>query len=248
MMRSLLYPRRMRMQRHGGIVNLISGPSSCNPVRIPGLKTNPKDQGVYETFDKGWASKNTLLVGGLGIAAPARVSLEQVKGRAFAGFRLQGVDAIRFNGYRKEAVTMTGRLVLMLDRRACLVIDRFELEAPNQFESRFFTFAEVLKKRDALVLRQENKKLDVSFAADKPGCLVFSQSAPVLPRDPVATMVRWCSTGLECSFTSAMLLVPGGVPGRVSVRAQNSSRTAIAASFARRAFRFVVSNRLALMA
>lgn len=200
----------------------------------------------YETFDKGWASKNTLLVGGLGIAAPAQVSLEPVKARNVTGFRLQGVDAIRFNGYRKEAVTRTGRLMLMLDRRAWLVIDRFDLEAPNQFESRFFTFAEVRKKKDALVLRQEGKALAVSFAADRPGCMAFSQSAPVMPRDPVATMVRWCNAGLERSFTSATLLVPGAVPGRVTVCAQDRSRIAITASFARRTFRLVVNNRLGI--
>jgi len=195
----------------------------------------------FELFEMTPASKNTLLINGVGIAGKSTVRTQTVRLKGAEGIRIDGSQA--FGQMRDgQAVGFCGRLFLMLSARGFLIIDRVELPHPGRVETRLHTYADVrLLKRGARI-RGRRETLRLAFAGDVPASLSTAVDAPTTPgREP--TLLRWCTDGLYTASTMATLLWPGRGSAAVTLDTEGS-RIVVqvkAGAFSRRV---VVSRRL----
>jgi hypothetical protein len=115
------------------------------------------------------------------------------------------------------AVRFLGRLVLLLPGPAILIVDRAELPQVGRMESRLHTFGRVRMGRGTAVIRRGGESLALTFACTAPALLNTAVDAPTSP-GPAPTMLRWRTRGLHETMTMAMLLRPGGRPGRLELQ------------------------------
>jgi hypothetical protein len=172
----------------------------------------------WDIFEMGPASKNTILINGVGIAPSSSVittSLKFPRVSKSQGFRL---DASAAFGDMRDGlvVTLCARAFILLDAPAFLILDRIELPHVGRVESRLHTFTTVTAGAGCARLKGRRERLFISYACDRPAGLFTAQGAPTTP-GVGATMLRWCSAKQELAFTLATLLVPGSIPGKVAV-------------------------------
>jgi hypothetical protein len=144
-----------------------------------------------DIYSRGPASKSTLFVEGLGCAQDAtcnRTAL--VKGDGLAGVRIDATSI-----YRCEIpVKFIGRLFLFVANRYWLVIDHVlgrDAVTPLGIESRFHTYAESKRGRNAVGLKSGKERLQMTFAALQPGVLQESRGMPARPTVEQTTIFRW---------------------------------------------------------
>ena len=163
----------------------------------------------FELYETSAASKNTILVNGVGVKDNADVETRSLKGRGWEGFR---IDATRAMGDVRDgpATGFCGRAFLMLKGKAVLVVDRVELPFAGLVESRLHTFLPVSFGRDDAIVRGKRHRLHVSFAASEPTVLRRGTGLSTDPgRDP-DTVVRLMSTRKVKAITMCTLLTPDG--------------------------------------
>ncbi len=169
----------------------------------------------FELFEMTPASKNTLLINGVGIAGESTVRTQTVRLKGAEGIRIDGTRAF---GQMRDGRTarFCGRLFLMLSGRALLIMDRVELPFTGRVESRLHTYGGVrLTKRGARI-KGRKERLRVACASDVPASLHMAVDAPTTPGRE-STMLRWCTDGLYTAVTMATLLSPGAGPARVTL-------------------------------
>ncbi len=174
----------------------------------------------FELFEMTPASKNTLLINGVGIAGESTVRTQTVRLKGAEGIRIDGTRAF---GQMRDGRTarFCGRLFLMLSGRAFLIIDRVELPFTGRVESRLHTYGGVrLTKRGARI-KGRKERLRVAYASDVPASLHAAVDAPTTPGRE-STMLRWCTDGLYTAVTMATLLSPGAGPARVTLNTTGS--------------------------
>ncbi len=166
---------------------------------------SPRRDELFETTPP---SKNTILINGVGVTKPARVETEALRHPGAAGIRMDGTGAM---GESREgpAAEFCGRLFLMLDGRAFLIVDRVELPFEGRVESRMHTYAEANVGRDGAELERDGVRAAVRYGCSVPACLHRALSAPTTPGRP-STMLRWCTDGLEREVVMVTLLCRGG--------------------------------------
>lgn len=194
-----------------------------------------------ELFEISPASKNTLLINGAGIGKPATVASRALR---VAGFPAVRLDATQAMGVSRDgaAVRFCGRLFVLFDDQAALVLDRIELKHFGRAEARFHTRGHVQTPPAGAHIRGQRRRMTMAFASDVP-CGVREAVDALTSPGPEARMIRWCTNGLHREMTLATLLTPGSKPGQVTVqRMRDRLVVTIRASGIKR--RLVLSTRL----
>jgi len=168
----------------------------------------------WELFETMPSSKNTILINGVGVTKPSRVESEVLRRPGAVGIRMEATEAM---GESREgpAAEFCGRLFLMLDRRAFLIVDHVELPFEGRVESRMHTYAEVELREGGAKLDRNGTRVAVGYACTVPASQHLAVSAPTTPGQP-SNMLRWCTDGLERGVTMATLLCRGS-RGRVRI-------------------------------
>ncbi|MGQ9661355.1 MAG: heparinase II/III domain-containing protein [Kiritimatiellia bacterium] len=175
----------------------------------------------FELFEMGPASKNTILINGVGIAEDSSVETRQVRLPGARGFRIVATEAMG-RMYDGSAARFCARLALMLEAPAVLIVGRCDLPAFGRVESRMHTYAAVNVSADgSVLLRGEHNALRIAYASSAPARLWHAQTSPTTPAEG-ARVLRWCTEGLHRSVTMAALLVPGR--GKAKVRIEECDR------------------------
>ncbi|MEX0774536.1 MAG: hypothetical protein WD042_02355 [Phycisphaeraceae bacterium] len=149
-------------------------------------------------------SKNTLLINGVGIERPARVTTQTLTVGRCPAVRLEGAAA--FGKMRDGPVAeVATRLFVLLSARAVLIVDHVVVPHAGRVETRLHTPAAVKLQRAAATLTGQRQILHVRFAASIPAQADLAIDAPTSPDVPY-TMLRWRSKDLHHAMTMATLL------------------------------------------
>lgn len=173
----------------------------------------------YDLPDINVQFKNTIMINGVGISHGAALDSTRIFNRhGVSGVRLDGTKAMGLSRDNKAAVTFCGRLALLLQGKAFLIVDRIATVHPARVEARLHTHAVVLAQKQGACLRGKREKMRLAFAANVPGLLAFATTAPTTPTAEPARMLRWCTRALHKDMLLVALAVPGAGPASVNVR------------------------------
>lgn len=196
-----------------------------------------------ELFEIVPASKNTILINGVGIVPQSCLnSTSLVRMAAGKGVRFDATSAMGrvFDGHACE---FCGRLILLLDG-GILIVDRAMLPHVGRMECRMHTFCGIQPcGTDGALLRGKRERLRLACAANVPAALVTARTAPTTPTAPPAGVLRWCTQAQHKDITLATLLTPDARPARLVVQ-DAADRIAIAVYFARSVVSIVLTPRL----
>jgi hypothetical protein len=148
--------------------------------------------------------KNTLFINGVGPVPGSRTESEEV-------VRGDGVYGLRKDA-SKAMVTdpgFCGRLALMVDDRALVIIDRVETDGLSRVEARMHSFQDVEFGETGAMIRGQEESLRVTYASLEEAGLFEATTAPVNPQNPSGTMLRWCPLKLYREAVLVTLLTPG---------------------------------------
>ncbi len=172
----------------------------------------------WELFDISAQSKNTIIINGLGVPPKSAADIAPLRFGELDAFRLvynQGKAAA--NDYHGSQQHFLGRLFVRLAEDAFLVVDRVVLGCFGIVESRLHTKATAEIFADSAKIRGSKESLSISFACDQPAKLWTAAGATSVPREPAATMLRWCTDERQKETTMATLLRRGGKSGEVKL-------------------------------
>ncbi|NLW50143.1 MAG: hypothetical protein GXY85_04775 [Candidatus Brocadiaceae bacterium] len=190
------------------------------------------------------ASKNTVLINGVGITAGSALDrTERVSLPGAVGFRLVATEAL---GAMRDgsAVEFCARLVLLLDGSQLLIIDRAVLPHAGRMETRLHTYADVKAGKRGAVLHGRKERLRVAYAADVPAMLTLSVPAPTTPTAPAGHALRWCTVAsTHTDMTLATLLSPSA--GRARLELETGQRGQIRLTVGEREIRLTPTLRRA---
>lgn len=171
----------------------------------------------FELFETIPASKNTLMVNGLGVKNPSRVSMTQLEGNGWSGFCLNATEAYSFAYAGRPSLNFCGRLFLLLDGPCALILDHVDLPSPGRAETRLHTLARVRFGRAAAEIQGKKERLQLAFACNVPSDVHRAEDALTTP-GPRSTMIRWCTRlRTHDKITMATLLVPGAESASLSM-------------------------------
>ena len=176
----------------------------------------------FELFETMPASKNTLLINGVGISGDSTVKTELVRRGGLRGIRIDATEAM---GKSRDgnAAAFCGRLFLLLGADAALLVDRIETKFPARMETRLHTQARVKLGKDGALLTGQRAKLGVAYASNVPSVLCTAQVAPTLPGKG-ASLLRWCTkTCGQTAVTFATLFARGAEAAEVRVRVKGQA-------------------------
>ena len=162
----------------------------------------------YELYETAPGSKNTLLINGVGIAGGSAVKTQVLQYGKNRGILMDATQAM--GGMRDgSAARFCGRLFLLLQGNAFLIVDRVELSHFGRVEARFHTYGQVKATGAHAHLRGQKARMDMRWAADVPAVLHQAVGAPTTPgRAP--NVLRWCTEGLHHEVTFATLISADG--------------------------------------
>ena len=166
-----------------------------------------------DIFENGQPAKNVPMINGVGLPDHARVDTRPVEIGGQPGFRLEATTAYGFLWPNKPLVEFAARLFLMLDRKAFLILDRFELPQTGRTEARMHSFADVAEQEThGFLLRGRTEALRIVYACDAPAKTATAIACPTMP-ERGANVLRWCTLSrTQKQVTMATLLVPGDAP------------------------------------
>lgn len=162
-----------------------------------------------ELFETSPASKNTILINGVGIGEHVRVQSRVIRQPDLKAVRIDATEAMGASRHNRPAATFCGQLFAMVDEAIFVIIDRIDLPTAGRVESRMHTWLPIKVEADSVLIRGKRQKLRVTYAADVP-CAVFTGiTCPTTPR-PGATVLRWCTKARSHQHvTTATVLSPG---------------------------------------
>ncbi|MBT3341484.1 MAG: hypothetical protein HN712_20875 [Gemmatimonadetes bacterium] len=168
----------------------------------------------YELFETMPASKNTLLINGVGVTGNSTVKTRTIDIGPHAGIRLEATDAM---GTMRDGPVckFCGRLFLLWGD-GILIVDRVEMAQFGRPEARFHTRADITRRTASATLKGERQRGAMSFAADVPSVLHEGVVTPT-GADQGAGVLRWCTKDLHRQVTLATLLTPGARAARLHV-------------------------------
>ena len=164
-------------------------------------------------------TKNTILIGGVGMAQPATSETTQVEIAGLPGVRIDATAGYQAGGFDGPTVLFVGRLFLWLPAPALLIIDHIELKHTNRIETRLHTYAQLAVHETGATITGERRALRIALAASALCRTATSLTTPTNPADPQAHVLRWATVGLEAKTTLVTLAAPGAEPLAVSVAA-----------------------------
>jgi hypothetical protein len=176
-----------------------------------------------ELFETSPASKNTILINGVGIGVHVKVRSRVITQPGLKAVRLEATEAMGTSRYNRPAATFCGRLFVMLDEAMFVIIDRVDLPTTGRVESRLHTLKPIKVEGDSVLIRGTKQKLRVTYAADVPAIVFTATTCPTTPRAG-ANVLRWCTnTRSHQHVTLVTVLSPGVKKLKVSVDADGVS-------------------------
>lgn len=169
--------------------------------------------------------KNTILINGVGMYHGSRTdAVDLVNAPACKGIRMDATTAFT-KPRNMSRVDFVGRLFLMLDRKAFLVVDAIlsPKGGPSLSESRLHSYGEVELTGNGAVVTGKDEALRISYASSIEAFLATATTAPTTARDRPATMLRWCCDAhihehRPRTTILATLLTPGIEAAKVEVK------------------------------
>jgi len=174
----------------------------------------------HHLYDRSAASKSTLFVDGLGCMENVVCdATEMVKSKDLLGIRIDGshIYLVRWRDH------FVGRLLLMVENRYWLVIDRAfhsNSAAGHLMEARFHTFAECKAGRNWVSLKSGKERMTMTFAALNRAVMQESRGMPTSPAEQT-TVFRWMSVEQYQDNVLVTALNPGG---RLRVKVRRDTR------------------------
>ena len=158
--------------------------------------------------------KNTIFINGVGVPPGSTTDSEDVvRGDGVYGIRMIATTAMD----RDVGAVFCGRLALMVDDSAFVIIDRILTREISRTESRLHSYQDVSFGRRGALIQGERESARVTFASLEKADLFLATTAPATPTDPGATMLRWCPLLLHEETVLAALVTPGRGAAAVSV-------------------------------
>ena len=157
-----------------------------------------------ELYEMGAASKNVMLVNGVGLPRGA-VQTRTVSGPGWEGVVLDATEIAAVG----SPVDLYARAVLMLEGNAVLVLDRVAMHHAGLGEVRYHTRARTQWRRASARLLGEARSLHLAFAANVPAQLDRGQGLPTSPTREPETILRWRTDGKHRELVLATLLNAG---------------------------------------
>jgi hypothetical protein len=163
-----------------------------------------------ELFEMGPQSKNTILINGLGITPGSALDLtEPLHLPGAVGVRFIATTAMGLTRQNGPAADFCGRVILMLGKRCFLLVDRVIMPHAGRVESRVHSLFPVTLGHGRALIRGRQELLAISCAANVPALLCAATTAPTMPTEKQATVIRWCTENQHKEILLAMLLSPG---------------------------------------
>ncbi|MCF7837233.1 MAG: hypothetical protein K9N49_01240 [Candidatus Marinimicrobia bacterium] len=166
----------------------------------------------FELYENIAASKNVFMVNGVGLPQPATIETRQIAGNGWEGVVLDGIEAAVFG----TPVEVFGRAVLMLEKRALLILDRVTLRNPGQAEARFHSEHHVEASKDSAWIQGAAERAHMAFAASVPAIFLQGMGLPTCYEQKPETVIRWMTRGRFRDIVLATLVTPGG-EGHVAI-------------------------------
>jgi hypothetical protein len=156
----------------------------------------------HHIYDRSAAAKSTIFIDGLGCNENAVCKLtEPVEDKDLLGIRIDGSGVFMDRWARQ----FMGRLFLMVENKYWLIVDSAN---GHHLESRFHTYAQVMRGEDWATLKRGSEELSMTFAALGRGVMQESRGMPASPGQQTQ-ILRWMSSkGRENLHVTAMN--PGG--------------------------------------
>jgi hypothetical protein len=198
-----------------GSVNVVVGDEPLlDNVREDDYLDTTFSERRFELYEMGAASKNVMLINGVGLPHPGTAATRLLSGADWDGILLDARQAASVG----SPVHLYGRLVLLLAGRALLILDRACLAHAALGEVRFHTRAQATPGETTTQIQGKAATLHVAYAADVPCVLRTSLGTPTNPDRAPQTILRWMTRGKQTDMLFATLLTPAG-EGRVTLDA-----------------------------
>ncbi len=160
----------------------------------------PRREEMFETMP---LSKNTILIGGVGITSDAEItpSLQDIDG--CPAIRMDATAAMGSMRDGPQARLCVRHLVL-LEGSALLVIDRVVLHAFGRVEARYHSPGDVHAEGSRATITSGEHRVSAAWASDVESTLHLGTACTTVPEGAV-TMLRWCANSLVPAATWAAL-------------------------------------------
>ena len=158
----------------------------------------------FEIYENSAASKNILLINGVGLPQDAAVTSRIIGGTGWEGVQLY-ITAALGPGC---AAQVCGRSVLMLEGAALLILDRMLLQQAGLAEARFHSYFRVRHQRAQALITGKHETLHMAFAANVHAQCNGGRGLPTSPGKPSEHILRWQTTALHRDIVLATLLTP----------------------------------------
>lgn len=172
----------------------------------------------WELYDLSPHAKNTVLINGVGLAHPGAVRTAVADlGAGLRGIRMDATGTTGPSRGDGPLARFCGRLFVVLQGRALLVVDRLSANFSTLLESRLHTPRRVMLGENGAVLAGRKHRVEVSYACSVPAGLFRAEDAPAWPEaGECSTMLRWVTAAREREVAMATLLT-ADVRGSVEV-------------------------------
>lgn len=195
----------------------------------------------WELYEMGSASKNMLMINGVGIVRPSSVKSHSLTINGYPAVWLDASDAMGWMRDNRTAAFYR-RCLILLDDRGLLILDRVRLKHHGRIETRFHTGGKVMTDGNRARIVGERRRAVLTLSANTE-CVLRTGTDPTTTPGPVSTMIRWGTKELHREVTLAALLTPGSRTGRVELHNQ-AGRLTVRATAGGKTHRFVFDNRL----
>ncbi len=148
----------------------------------------------WELFETSAASKNTLLINGVGIYPGSAVRTEPIDLPGIRGFRMDATEAMgTSNTATGKAVDFCARVFLLLGPHSVIILDAIELPSSGRIEARFHTSANVtFIDQKSVLLEDEDIRIRASFSSSVHSAIYQAVATPTTPGQKL-NVVRWCT-------------------------------------------------------
>jgi len=158
--------------------------------------------------------KNTIFLNGIGPIPGSTTDLEEaVRGHGYYGLRMIASRAMAV-----DRGVFCGRLALMVDDSALLIVDRVETPELSRVESRMHSYQNVTFHKNDAMIKGAKACLRVTYASLEEAGLFPATTAPATPTNPSATMMRWCPLKRHKEAVLVALLTPGRARASAAVQ------------------------------
>ncbi len=171
----------------------------------------------FELYDTTPASKNVILVNGVGITGKSTVVTQKVN--PAPGIDGLHIDATSAMGNMRDgpAVKTNQRYYLLVEGAALLIIDIVEAAQFARFESRMHTPCAIVGDGPQVILEKGAFACSLTYASTAPSALYKATSMSTSPMAEPPTVLRWINKQLDHRLVHAAGFTSGRQPMALSV-------------------------------